>query len=133
MDDHVLRKKICYENIRAREEGIKIMAERFSGFSAGALALTVTFRGNIACNSMLSNLLILSWVFFIATIIGSAMVLIGIVNHHAAIVERLVRTEDHVIVAQYPASFRVGYRMAMYGFICGMVTLAGCGCLCLTQ
>jgi len=103
------------------------LADRLATLASGALALTVTFRSDLAGQAHLL-ILKLSWIGFILTIIGFLLVFLGKIEMHKRTVLAMVAKPGIAVIRQ-PLWMHFGRWCLIGGFLFGMICLAVFGWL----
>lgn len=106
------------------------LADRLATLSTAALALTVTFRKDLAGNSPeFIRVLVLktAWVAFILSVVGFVIIYIGRIDIHKRAVKAARIESTHLLVILPPWYFRVGRILLLAGFLGGLMLLASIG------
>ena len=119
---------IASEHLAKWLEALYQLADRLATLSAAALALTVTFRKDLAGDGLeYVWALKASWLAFILAIIGFILVYLGRISIHrrAVIAARNPVLEVEIVLP--PWYFRLGRLLLLTGFLAGMMLLASIG------
>lgn len=109
-------------------EALYQLADRLATLSAAALALTITFRKDLAGDGLeYVWALKASWLGFILSIIGFILVYLGRISMHRRAVIASRKPEVDIVLP--PWYFRFGRIFLLAGFLSGMLLLAAIGAI----
>jgi hypothetical protein len=107
-------------------EALYLLADRLATLSAGALALTVTFRGDLAKPNPHVWLLKASWLGFILAILGFVIISKAKIDFHCDAFEKMSTSSPNQLVMNLPWRwyFHFGRYLLFGGFFAGIILLA---------
>lgn len=117
--------EVASQQLEKRLDALYQLADRLATLSAGALALTVTFRKDLGGSSS-EHLWALktSWVGFILAVIGFLLVYLGRVEIHRRLAENAITSSSAYAKALPPWYAKVGKILLVVGFLAGLLLLA---------
>ena len=104
------------------------LADRLATLSTAALALTVTFRKDLAGTGLeYSFVLKVSWISFVLSVLGFVIIYVGRIDIHRRAVIAAGTSTASTLVILPPWYFRIGRLLLLAGFLGGLMLLASIG------
>jgi len=116
--------QIATAHLEKAADSLYQLADRLAALATGSLALTVTFRKDLAASSSQDLwMLKTSWVGFVVTVIGFVLIYHGRIAVHQRMVECAINSR-RPLTASPPCYFRIGRFLLLLGFCVGLAFLA---------